>query len=158
VKGNEPVEILLVEDSPYDAKLTLRALTRHVANSIHLVRDGAEALDFLFGTGVYGARDVRNSPILVLLDIKLPKIDGLEVLRRIRDDPRTSVQPVVLLTSSAEHTDIALAYAYRANSYIVKPVDFEQFTTAVRQVGLYWMVLNRPPIAPASVIVARDDG
>jgi two-component system, response regulator len=155
--GNEPVEILLVEDSPYDAKLTMRALTSQVANSIHLVRDGAEALDFLFGTGVYSARDVRNGPTLVLLDIKLPKIDGLEVLRRIRNDPRTRAQPVVLLTSSAEQADIALAYEYHANSYIVKPVDFEQFTNAVRQVGKYWMVLNRPPIAPPG-IVASDDG
>ena len=157
MRGNEPVEILLVEDSPYDAKLTLRALTSHVANSIHLVRDGAEALDYLFGTGIYSARDVMNAPMLVLLDIKLPKIDGLEVLRRIRQDPRTGRQLVVLLTSSAEQRDIGLAYEYHANSYIVKPVDFEQFTAAVRQVGLYWMVLNRPPVAPLATL-AGDDG
>jgi len=153
MKGSEAVEILLVEDSPYDAKLTLRALTRHVANSIHVVHDGAEALDFVFATGGYGERKVENGPTLILLDIKLPKIDGLEVLRRIRDDPRTSSQPVVLLTSSAEQRDIALAYHYHANSYIVKPVDFDQFTNSVRQVGLYWMVLNRPPGGPVG-----DDG
>src|ERR1700730_1411871 len=156
MKGNEPVEILLVEDSPYDAKLTLRALTNHVANSIHLVHDGAQALDFVFATGAYSALKVENGPTLILLDIKLPKVDGLEVLRRIRADPRTSTQPVVLLTSSAEQRDIGLAYQYHANSYIVKPVGFEQFTTAIREVGLYWMVLNRPPVGAAAAIVGND--
>jgi two-component system response regulator len=154
--GNEPVEILLVEDSPYDAKLTLRALAKHVANTIHLVEDGAQALDFVFATGIYSDRRVENGPTLILLDIKLPKIDGLEVLRRIRDDPRTAAQLVVLLTSSAEERDISLAYQYHANSYIVKPVDFDQFTNAVREVGLYWMVLNRPPTETVAAVVGHD--
>ena len=139
------MEILLVEDSPYDEKLTLRALSKQVANRVHVVRDGAEALDFIFATGAYSAREVENSPTLILLDIKLPKVDGLEVLKRIREDPRTCAQPVVLLTSSAERRDISTAYRYHANSYIVKPVDFDQFATAVREIGMYWMVLNRPP-------------
>jgi two-component system response regulator len=152
MKGHEPIEILLVEDNPYDAKLTLRALNKHVANSIQLVHDGAQALDFIFAGGIYSARKVENGPTLVLLDIKLPKVDGLEVLRRIRDDPRTSSQLVVLLTSSAERRDVATAYQYHANSYIVKPVDFKQFTNAVGEVGLYWMLLNRPPEAPAAAI------
>jgi len=156
MKGNEPVEILLVEDSPYDAKLTLRALTKHVANTIHVVGDGAEALDFVFGTGSYSARTVENAPTLILLDIKLPKVDGLEVLKRIRDDPRTNSQLVVLLTSSAEGRDINFAYRYHANSYIVKPVDFDQFRNAVREVGLYWMVLNRPPVGPIAAVVSSD--
>jgi two-component system response regulator len=156
MNGNEPVEILLVEDSQYDAKLTLRALSRHVANSIHVVHDGAEALDFVFATGPYSARAVDNGPTLILLDIKLPKIDGLEVLRRIRSDPRTTTQLVVLLTSSGQQRDIALAYLYHANSYIVKPVDFDQFTSSVRQVGLYWMLLNRPPEAPDYAVAGGD--
>jgi CheY-like chemotaxis protein len=150
MKGNEPVEILLVEDSPSDAKLALRALRKHVANSIVVVEDGAQALDFVFATGAYSDRTVENGPTLILLDIKLPKVDGFEVLRRIRDDPRTSNQLVVLLTSSAEGRDITLAYQHHANSYIVKPVDFDQFRNAVREIGLYWMVLNRPP--PAAVV------
>src|ERR1700730_3323517 len=157
MKGNEPVEILLVEDSAYDAKLTLRALNKHVANSIHVVHDGAQALEFVFATGTYSARTVDNVPTLILLEIKLPKIDGLEVLRRIRSDPRTSTQPVVLLTSSAEARDIALAYQYQTNSYVVKPVDFAQFSNAVREVGLYWMLLNRPPGGPIGIVVG-DDG
>ena len=111
--------------------------------AIHVVHDGAEALDFIFATGAYSDREVENSPTLILLDIKLPKVDGLEVLKRIREDPRTCTQPVVLLTSSAERRDITTAYRYHANSYIVKPVDFDQFANAVREIGLYWMVLNR---------------
>jgi two-component system response regulator len=113
---------------------------------IHLVRDGAEALDFIFATGGYSARDIANSPKVILLDIKLPKIDGLEVLRRIREHPQTSGQPVVLLTSSAERRDISTAYRHHANSYVVKPVDFAQFADAVRDLGLYWMLLNQTPV------------
>jgi two-component system response regulator len=145
MKPTEPVEILLVEDSPYDVKLTLRALGRHVANQIQVVTDGEEALEFIFATGRYSGRAVANRPRVILLDIKLPKVDGLEVLRRIREDPRTSSQPVVLLTSSAERRDISAAYVLHANSYIVKPVGFAQFADAVRELGLYWMLLNRAP-------------
>jgi two-component system response regulator len=146
MSADEPVDILLVEDSAYDAKLTLRALTKHIVGRIHLVRDGAEALDFIFATGGYSGRDMANSPKVILLDIKLPKIDGLEVLRRIRDDDRTKTQPVVLLTSSAERRDISAAYRHHANSYVVKPVDFAQFADAVRDLGLYWMLLNQVPV------------
>jgi two-component system, response regulator len=156
VKGDSPVEILLVEDSPYDVKLTLRALSKQVANYIHVVHDGAQALDFIFATGAYSDREVEDNPTLILLDIKLPKVDGLEVLKRIREDPRTCTQPVVLLTSSAERRDITTAYRYHANSYIVKPVDFDQFASAVREIGLYWMVLNRPP--PPHHTGTDDDG
>jgi two-component system response regulator len=155
--GTELVDILLVEDNPYDVKMTLRALTKQVANRIHVVRDGAEALDFLFATNTYSTRDVANPPVLVLLDIKLPKIDGLEVLRRIRSDPRTAAQPVVLLTSSAEGRDIADAYQHHANSYIVKPVDFDQFTNAVHDVGRYWVLHNRSPNGRIAVLAA-DNG
>ena len=144
--AREQVDILLVEDNQYDEKLTLRALRKHhLANHIHVVRDGAEALDFVFARAAYAGRYVDLPAKVILLDIKLPKVDGLEVLKRIREDPRTCAQPVVLLTSSAERRDISTAYRYHANSYIVKPVDFDQFATAVREIGMYWMVLNRPP-------------
>jgi two-component system response regulator len=141
------VEILLVEDNPNDVELTLHALQAHnLANRIHVVRDGAEALDFIFSTGAYQERTAKNGPRVILLDLKLPKVDGLEVLRRIRDDERTRVIPVVILTSSREERDIVESYKLGVNSYIVKPVDFEQFTESVRQVGLYWVLLNQPPI------------
>jgi two-component system response regulator len=143
---SDRVDILLVEDNPYDEKLTLRVLRKHhLASLVHVVRDGAEALDFMFAAGEYAGRNVEVGPKVILLDIKLPKIDGLEVLRRIREDPRTRSQPIVLLTSSAEQRDVDAAYEHHANSYIVKPVDFEQFTEAVRELGLYWLLLNRPP-------------
>jgi two-component system response regulator len=144
------VEILLVEDNPNDVELTLHALqANNLANRIHVARDGAEALEYIFGTGQYQGRSIQDDPKVVLLDLKLPKIDGLEVLRRIRADDRTRVIPVVILTSSREERDIVESYKLGVNSYIVKPVDFEQFTESVRQVGLYWVLLNQPPVGLA---------
>ena len=145
IRGDELVEILLVEDNPSDLQLTLHALERNkLANQIHVVRDGVEALDFLFSTGPYAERTPRN-PRVVLLDLKLPRIDGLEVLRRMKEEPRTRTIPVVVLTSSHEERDIIESYQLGVNSYIVKPVDFEQFAESVRQLGLYWALLNQPP-------------
>jgi two-component system response regulator len=138
--------ILLVEDNPDDEALTLRALQKsNIMNEVVVARDGAEALDYLFATGVYNGRDASELPELVLLDLKLPKVDGLEVLQRLRADERTRLLPVVVLTSSNEQRDILESYNLRANSYIRKPVDFVQFREAVRQLGLYWLVLNVPP-------------
>ena len=143
------VEILLVEDNPDDVELTLHAFRKHnLANRVHVVRDGAEALDFLFCTGVYRDRRIEDSLHVVLLDLKLPKVEGLEVLRRIKEDPRTHLIPVVVLTSSREDRDIMESYQLGVNSYIVKPVNFEQFTEAVRQLGLYWLLMNQPPLTP----------
>ena len=140
------VEILLVEDSPDDVELTLRALRKsNVTNHIEVARDGAEALEFIFATGAHADRDISNTPKVILLDLKLPKVEGLEVLRRIKSDPRTKKLPVVVLTSSREARDVADAYALGVNSYIVKPVDFERFADAVRDLGLYWLLLNEPP-------------
>ena len=140
------VEILLVEDDSADAELTLRAFkARNFANQVFVARDGAEALDFFFGDGSHPLRDIGVVPKVVLLDLKLPKVDGLEVLRRLRADDRTRRIPVVILTSSREEPDIAAAYRLGANSYIVKPVDFEAFAGAVSGVGLYWLLLNEPP-------------
>ena len=139
------IEILLVEDNPNDAELALDALREaKLANHIQVVRDGAEALDFLFRTGPYASRP-NNFPKLILLDLKLPKVTGLEVLARIRADPMTQALPVVVLTSSHEERDIVDSYSLHVNSYIVKPVDFEQFTEAVREIGFYWLLLNQPP-------------
>lgn len=138
--------ILLVEDNPDDEALTLRALKKsNIANEIFVVRDGAEALDYLFGTGPYTGRDPLDLPQVTLLDLKLPKVDGLEVLRRIRADPRTRMLPVVILTSSKEDQDLISAYSIGVNSYVRKPVDFNQFVEAIGQLGLYWLVLNEPP-------------
>lgn len=137
--------ILLVEDNPDDEALTLRAFGKHrIPNQIVVARDGVEALDYLFGTGQYAERDVAELPAVVLLDLKLPRIDGLEVLRRIRADARTALLPVVVLTTSREAQDIHEAYSLGANSYIRKPVDFEQFLLAVGQLGTYWLTLNEP--------------
>jgi two-component system response regulator len=137
--------ILLVEDNPDDEELTLRALSKsNILNPVTVVRDGVEALDYLFGRGAYASRDTREQPQVVLLDLKLPKLDGLEVLRAVRGDPRTKRVPIVILTSSAEDQDIVTGYELGANSYIRKPVDFTQFVEAVRQLGLYWLVLNQP--------------
>ena len=147
--------ILLVEDNDDDVELTLRALRRNrVANRVDVVRDGAEALDYLFATGSYAGRDVRDTPNLVLLDLKLPKVGGLEVLERLRADARTRRLPVVILTSSNVESDLARSYDLGANSYIRKPVDFTQFMEAVNQLGLYWLVLNEAPPFGESVGVA----
>jgi two-component system response regulator len=138
--------ILLVEDNPDDEALTLRAFRKNnVLNEVVVTRDGAEALDYLFGTGSYAGRDPTDVPQLILLDLKLPKVDGLEVLRRLRADERTRLTPVVILTSSREEQDLIAGYRNGANSYVRKPVDFVQFSDAVRQLSLYWMVLNEPP-------------
>jgi two-component system response regulator len=143
------VEILLAEDNPNDVELTLHTLRRHnLANRIHVVRDGAEALEFLFCTGVYAQRDIAHGPKVVLLDLKLPLVDGLEVLQRIKGDSRTRIIPVVVLTSSREERDIVESYRLGVNSYITKPVDFEQFTEAVHTLGMYWVLLNQPPVLP----------
>ncbi len=139
------IEILLVEDNPNDVELTLHALKKYrVTNSIHVVRDGEEALDYIFGRGAYNGRNVLDTPKVILLDLKLPKVDGIEVLRQLKSDPDTQMIPVVVMTSSREERDIVETYQLGVNSYIVKPVDFEQFTHAVQQVGLYWLLLNQP--------------
>lgn len=140
------VEILLVEDNPYDVKMTLHAFEKHnLGNHIHVVRDGAEALEFVFCTGAYAHRRIGDIPKVILLDLKLPKVDGLEVLQRIKSDPRTRTTPVVILTSSQEERDIADTYQLGVNSYIVKPVDFDKLTEAARTLGLYWLLLNQSP-------------
>ena len=138
--------ILLVEDNPDDEALTLRALKKNnIGNEVVVARDGAEALDYFFGTGAYAGRDMSVMPSMTLLDLKLPKIDGMEVLKRLRMDDRTKLLPVVILTSSKEEQDLINGYSLGANSYIRKPVDFGQFVEAVRQLGLYWLVLNESP-------------
>ena len=142
----EDVEILLVEDNPNDVELTLRALQKqNLASKVFVVRDGAEALEFLFATGVYAARKIDDHPKVILLDLKLPKVDGIEVLRKIKTDPRTKNTPVVMLTSSQEERDVMESYRLGVNSYIVKPVNFERFSDAVKDLGLYWQSLNQPP-------------
>lgn len=143
--------ILLVEDNPDDQALTLRALEKNnIRNRIVIANDGVEAIDYLFGTGAYAGRDPSEPPLLVLLDLKLPKVDGLQVLAKIRADPRTELVPVVILTSSREQRDLDEGYRTGANSYVQKPVDFEEFTEAVRQLGLYWLLLNQSPPRPAT--------
>jgi two-component system response regulator len=138
--------ILLVEDNPDDEALTLRALKKNnILNPVTIVRDGSEALDFLFCQGAYAGRDASLQPALTLLDLKLPKVDGLEVLRRLRADERTRMLPVVILTSSKEEQDLVTSYRLGANSYIRKPVDFTKFMEAVYQIGLYWLMMNEPP-------------
>jgi two-component system response regulator len=149
---NDEVQILLVEDNPNDVKLALHAFNKHkLANHIHVARDGAEALDFVFCTGVYADRRLENSPKVILLDVKLPLVDGVEVLRRIKADARTRTIPVVMLTSSREENDLVESYRLGVNSYIVKPVDFDQFTEVVRQLGFYWFLLNQAPLPGALV-------
>lgn len=138
--------ILLVEDNPDDEALAIRALKRHhVGNEIVVAHDGVEALDYLFGTGIYAGRDTTIKPSVVLLDLKLPRIDGLEVLRRLRADERTKLMPVVILTTSSEEQDLINSYSFGCNSYIRKPVNFTQFSEAIRQLGMYWLLMNQAP-------------
>ena len=140
------VEILLVEDNPNDVELTLRALKKHnITNKVHVVKDGAEALEYIFATGAYAHRKIEDHPRVILLDLKLPKVDGLEVLRQIKSREQTKMIPVVVLTSSKEERDLVESYRLGANSYIAKPVDFESFVKAVADLGLYWLLLNQPP-------------
>ena len=141
--GNERTDILLVEDNPNDVKLTLHAFkSANLANTVHIARDGVEALEFLFCTGPHAGRSMDEPPKLVLLDLKLPRLDGHEVLKRMKADPRTARIPVVVLTSSSEERDVMKTYENGGNSYIVKPVDFEQFTESVRDIGKYWLEIN----------------
>jgi len=143
---NRVFEILLVEDNPDDAELTLSSLKKNnLANKVHLVEDGEEALNFLFAKGRYSERKIQEKPKLILLDLKLPKVDGLEVLQKIKQDEKLKTIPVVVLTSSREESDIIKSYRVGVNSYIVKPVDFDKFTKSVSDLGLYWLVLNQPP-------------
>lgn len=140
------IEILLVEDNAQDAELAQRALRKaNLTNRIQVVRDGAEALEFIFCEGAHAARKLEDTPKVILLDLKLPKVDGLEVLKRIKSDPRTRTIPVVVLTSSKEQSDLVESYHLGVNSYIVKPVNFERFAEAVQQLGMYWLLLNEPP-------------
>jgi CheY-like chemotaxis protein len=140
------VELLLVEDNPQDLELALRALRKaNLVNDIHVARDGAEALDFIFCEGSCAHRSFNGGPKLILLDLKLPKVDGLEVLKRVKSDPRTKTTPVVVLTSSREQRDVIESYQLGVNSYIVKPVNFESFVEAVHDLGMYWMLLNQSP-------------
>lgn len=142
----DEMEILLVEDNPDDVELTMHALRREkLANHIQIVRDGEEALDFLFCRGPYADRTFEHPPRLVLLDLKLPKVDGMEVLREIKNDPRTKAIPVVILTASREEEDLVNSYQLGVNAYIQKPVDFDQFRQTVKQLGLFWLVVNQPP-------------
>jgi two-component system response regulator len=139
------IEILLVEDNPNDEMLALHAFAKQkIVNNVHVVRDGAEALEYIFCTGAYAERRIEN-PKVILLDLKLSKVDGIEVLRQIRQDPRTRFVPVVVLTTSSEERDLIEAYKLGVNSYIVKPVDFEQFNEVARHLGYYWLLLNRQP-------------
>ena len=142
----EDVEILLVEDNPNDVELTLRALQKqNLANKVFVVKDGAEALDFIFATGQFAKRNIEHRPKVILLDLKLPKVDGIEVLKRIKNDVRTRHTPVVMLTSSQEERDVLDSYNLGVNSYIVKPVDFSNFVRAVSEAGMYWGILNKLP-------------
>jgi two-component system, response regulator len=144
VNENRPIDLVLVEDNPQDLELALLALKQATPSlRIHVARDGAEAIDFLFCEGEFSSRSIENTPKVILLDLKLPKIDGLDVLKRIKGDPRTAAIPVVVLTSSSEQRDLVESYKLGVNSYIVKPVNFEQYTQSVRDLGLYWMFLNR---------------
>lgn len=146
MNAHQEVEILLVEDNPNDAELALRALKKnHLANQIAHVTDGEEALDFIFARGAFSHRQVENGPKVVILDLKLPKVDGLEVLRIMKADPRARLIPIVVMTSSKEEKDVVESYRLGVNSYIVKPVDFTKFVSAVRDLGMYWLLLNQPP-------------
>ncbi len=144
--NSEEVEILLIEDNPNDAELTIRALKKsNIKNNLIHINDGAQAIDFLFGTGAYQGRNLDNKPKVIFLDLKMPKVDGIEILRRVKSTENTKNIPVVVLTSSKENPDIEKCYALGANSYIVKPVEFENFIKAISEIGLYWIVLNEKP-------------
>lgn len=144
----EEAEILLVEDNPTDAELCIRALKKNnFANKLVWVKDGAEALDFIFATGAYLGRQMTKGPKVILLDLRLPKVDGMEVLRRVKSDERSKTIPVVVLTSSKEDRDVAESYQLGVNSYISKPVEFDEFARTVSELGLYWLLVNRPPVA-----------
>ena len=146
MNDTQPGVILLAEDNPRDAEMTLRSLKKHnIANNVHWVKDGAEALEFMFGEGAYADRDPGQAPRLILLDIKMPKVDGIEVLRRLKADARTKTTPVVIMTSSNEERDVVETYRLGVNSYIVKPVQFEAFLDTVAKIGLYWLLTNRVP-------------
>lgn len=146
MNNQHEVEILLVEDNPHDAELALRALRKnHLANRVVVVTDGEEALDFIFARGAYADRTVENGPKVILLDLKLPKVDGMQVLKAIKSDLRTRVFPIVVMTSSSEEKDVIESYQLGVNSYLVKPVDFDKFVDAVANLGLYWLLLNQPP-------------
>lgn len=148
MESYQQVEILLVEDNPRDAELTLRSLRKHnFANKVHWVKDGAEALDFMFREGAYAARDPNQDLRVILLDLKMPKVDGIEVLRRLKADERTRMTPVVIMTSSNEERDVVESYRLGVNSYVVKPVQFEALAESVVQLGLYWALINRVPEA-----------
>jgi two-component system, response regulator len=152
---NRQIEILLVEDNNDDIELTLHSLRKeNLANRIHVARDGEEALEFLFCSGAHADRSFEDPPKLVLLDLKLPKVDGMEVLRRLKSDTRTKSIPVVILTSSKEERDLVEGYGLGANSYIQKPVDFDQFRDTVKSVGFYWLLINQAPVSPATAKAA----
>ncbi len=154
--NSEDLDILLVEDSQDDLDLALHTLKREkLANSIKVARDGEEALDFIFCRGAFARRTFEHPPRLVLLDLKLPKVDGMEVLKQVKSDPRTRTIPIVIMTSSKEERDLVASYHLGANSYIQKPVDFDQFRQTVKTVGLYWLVINQPPVAQASQQLAE---
>jgi len=145
MNNNQPVEVLLVEDNPNDVELVLRAFKKHnLDNKVHVVRDGAQALEFIFCTGAYKDRDIKKPPKVIILDLKLPKVSGKEVLKRIKSDERTKTIPVVVTTSSQEESDIFESYHLGVNSYIVKPVDFQKFVDTIAQLGLYLVVINKP--------------
>jgi two-component system response regulator len=149
--NQDPIEILLVEDNPNDIKLALHAFKiNNLANQVYAVRDGAEALEFVFCTGRYADRSIADGPRVILLDLKLPFVDGIEVLRRVKADPRTQAIPVVMMTSSKEDRDMVESYQLGVNSYIIKPVDFDQFTEAVQRLGYYWLLLNQRPLRPSN--------
>lgn len=144
--NSTPVEILLIEDNPSDVKLTLKALQKHnLANKVTVLKDGAEALDFLFAKGLYADRNYKEIPKVIFLDLKLPLVDGIEVLRKIKSEEATKKIPVVVLTSSKESKDIDACYGLGVNSYVVKPLDFEKFLNSVSNLGLYWVLMNEPP-------------
>ena len=148
--GFNDVEILLVEDNLEDAELTLRALTKNnLANGVFHVKDGAEALEFLFASGAYASRRIESAPRVVLLDLKLPKVDGLEVLQQVKADKELKVLPVVVLTSSREEKDMLKSYQLGVNAYVVKPVDFHEFVNGVKELGIFWAIINEPP--PGSI-------